>query len=57
MARSARDQAAVVVAHVETQAALAEIVLRRIGAFEVGQLKNAFVDGGEREIELSPRRW
>ena len=44
------DQAAVIVVHADAEPPLAEIKADRIGRFEIGELQDAFVDGGEREI-------
>jgi len=46
------DQPAVIVMHADAEPALAEIIRNGIRRSEIGELKNSFVDGGERQ----PRR-
>ena len=55
-AERAVDQAAVEVAHLEAELALAEIPGLRIGRLVVGQVEDADVDGGDRDIGLARRR-
>ena len=48
------DQSAVIVAHADAEAALAEIIGDGIGRFEIGELQNAFIDRGKCEPRTLP---
>src|SRR5262249_26826884 len=50
------DQAAVEVAQLDAEPALAEIIFLGRGTIELGQLQHRFVDGGERDIRILIRR-
>ena len=50
------NQATVKVAHLHTEAALAEIVLRRVGGFEGCEVENAQIDSCNRDIGGFPCR-
>ena len=49
------DQAAVIVAHADAETALAEVPGVRIGRFVIGELEDALVHRGEREIGVLAR--
>ena len=50
------DQEAVEVANVHAELALAEEITGRVGGLEAGQVQNADIDGGDRDLGLLSRR-